>query len=82
MRLPSKLPVPDGHGTHWLGDKKSDPAVFPSKRIWGDKVVSNGTFLAFAGSDIGFLFAGAELARFGTAQDAFEAIRDTQAKGR
>lgn len=81
MRLPSKLPMPDGHGTYWFGDKKADPAVFQSKRVWGDKVVSNGSFLAFAGSDVGFLFRNAELARFSTANDAFEAIKESQAKG-
>lgn len=75
----TELPEPDQYGNYWLldrGDKNrlSGPAIFPSKRLRGGKVVRNGHFLASTGRNILWDHEDMRFKRFATAQAALESL--------
>lgn len=73
-----RLTAPDKYGNYWLGRRTEnegepcDPAIFPSKRLKGKNVVSQGCFILFLGSERGFLFDGPLLRPFKTARHALD----------
>ena len=75
-----RLPRSDEFGNYWLGQRttgefsQAGPAIFPSKSLHDGKVINEGCFLAFTGSDDGFLFNGPKLSKFPTAQAALAAL--------
>lgn len=76
-----RLTTPDANGAFWFGPKtcglgEAGPAIFPSKRLDGNKVIRNGSWIVFAGSKRGWLFQGESLRRFKTATEALDALNE------
>lgn len=71
-----RLPASDRYGNFWLGHKMipADPAIFPSKELCKDGVRQTGTWLAFLGSDGGFVYEGPNLKRFASPEEALREI--------
>lgn len=81
-----KLPLPSPYGSYWLNEdvkhRLDGPAIFPSKQVVpsgrkgeNDKLVNTNKYIVFMGSDLGFIFEGAKLARYDTPEEALLELR-------